>query len=1228
MPAKPNRNFLALGGLLATICFAAPPGVCRNNFLENPNQPLWQFSPAMDVPHIAWAKPYAGGPLRATVIGPRLDYRDTAELCQRLSLEVVPIITNSYAQITSPDHFDYYPNLGVTDSAQWLEMIREQLRKPADVLIIGKVLWTAFPPDIRATMVAKVRGGCGLLYINPALDTDAAGSPALKLLLGDVGKDGKASSAGVTVALQHMAPGHSAARNLTGLALPQLEGKDWPEIVYTGSLGQGRVLAVDYAYRIENGNNNEAACRALTHGGGGPYSGGSATVFHHLVGASHAQSLPCAYEYLMGFLAKSALWCGKREPAVRLDDMALEGGKTLQVRIKGGPVAAGIHINMELRDGLGATGAIVQQWDHEAATIPLPALRGGTYFVNAWLRDANGNVLDWGSLRLEIPEPPGQKFLHDITCAESTPRIGQPIRGEVNVGAEWPAGDMLRLSVMDNFGRCLWQHEIPAAAQRVIPYSALCSPGRSVAVTVVAERLHSGAVAERIDKLVCFSGVGLDGDFVSIVWSNLPYDDRVTRQDLSTFRAHQVDAMMYVSPSMHEACLRENFRLVGQTMWLTGEQVHCFSDPAALKMWGDEARKVASQYQRFSPLALTYGDEVCYERSADGKGVASDLKQPYSNDAFREFLGSLYNPKGGPLNLARLNAAWGTNFKDAGEIKVRPLDELKKTDSRAQWMCEALLVDWLYQRMQRQLAAITRETLPDTYCGDEGTHSLYSGNGHDYYRLFQDPGLGLAQLYDTWASPFFEMSFAQAHSLRGMWTGNYGYYLGEVDDEWMRLFPWRSLFYGMNSAWWWEASLALTNTGKPIPCFAAYAAEIAQIKRGPATLLLQVAKRSPTQVGVVFSPNTINAYTFEHQASGPHPYALATACQGLIRAGYSFKLLHQLQLDDGKELAAGYKALVLPAVIALSDAQLQTIREFVRQGGTLIADQAPDPYFNELGIARQVDPFRSVFSQGANVGEYTFGSGKAFFLKEPFGLSLQERYVGGDYGRNNNTLGPTYVDTHKQTLAEMFRMFIESGGGCKPPVSVTQADGKVMEHAEISTFTDGPALYVGIARQGRYWEGNQMIWKHWDGYQEKTQATIQFQQAAHIYDVMAGQYLGYGASAEVELASAARLFAALPSKIDGIAVSGVNARYNPGAAIEMTADLKVMAATGHTSVLHVSIRRPGGQSLPCFEQNCLAPKGSASCCIPLALDEAPGPYELVVADVASGVNTAVPFRIE
>ena len=1203
---KLNRSvMLAVCGLVLLWGMGpmAGAGFAGTNFAGNPNQIRWKFSEEMDVPHIAWAKPLAGGPVRATVIAPVLfwnngggfAYRDVAELCQRLSLHINPVMTKDFATIPDADaHDGAYPDLGDTPDV-WMALVAQRLGKPADVVVIGKMQWSAFAGkqaaggwekgtkwdafsfDLRSTIVNQVKGGCGLFYISPVLERAAGGNVSLSLPTGDAAEK---------VALKKLDGSDDLLRGLTGLRLPALGQQDWTNRVYSGSLGKGRVLVVEFP-----GDRSSEHCLAPSSPGG--------------------SDLLCAYEYLMSFTARGILWCAGREPPAKIRNIEVDAARGIEVTVTDRPADA--QLSVELRDVSGEIGRVVQAWNVVKASLPLPRLDSGTYFVNAWLRNGKGEVLDWGSARLDVAAAvPAQKLIQGIETREAAFRAGQPVAGNVLVKGAWPAGDMLRLSALDTFGRCLWRQEWKTASERT-PFSVELEPGRAVAVILRAERASGGEATEVCEKTLCLSTKGFDGDFASVIWSGFGTDERFNRQDLGLLRRIGIDSVYLVGPNFREACARANMRTLWNLDRVTSHPASAqgFCSPKIRERWRTMFRDGAASSKAQAPLALTFGDEAQYG------DFMSQLTPPYSDQDFRIFLGEWFGKSGGKLDLDALNKAWGTVYQSEDEIKVRSFADLRKANEMPQAVCEVLWTEWQYHRLLVESASAAQSEAPQVYYGDEGVGGMQIHEGHDYYLLGRD--MTLFQLYDTEGGPFLIKSFARPDSLRGMWTGNYSYYIGAVDEEWMRSFPWRSLFYGMNSVWWWEQGMSIHADGRPIPCLEQYGEEVRRIKAGPATLMLKVAKPSQPQVGVLYSPNTIAVHTFDHDEAGPHPRALATVCEGLIRAGYAFRLLHPTQLDDSTELSSGYRALVLPAILAVSAKQAATIRRFVEQGGLLLADQAPERYCNELGMPYEKDPFRSVFSKGADATEFTHGRGKALFLKESFSLSHLLRY--------KDVMGQTFSEKSGKPLARLFRDWIEPATGCKPPASVTLADGSPLMDGEISPFTEGAALYLGIDRNGRYWEGEQCRWLTWKGYQEEVEATLTFPKAAHIYDVTRGEYVGQGPAVKVKLTSYPRLFAALPAKIDKVELAGLKEQYRPGETICLGAKVGAVPAPAYSHVLHVSVKNANGETLPCFERNVIAAGGAGKIDLALALDEQPGEYRLVVRDVASGIRTESKFQI-
>jgi hypothetical protein len=88
--------------------------------------------------------------------------------------------------------------------------------------------------------------------------------------------------------------------------------------------------------------------------------------------------------------------------------------------------------------------------------------------------------------------------------------------------------------------------------------------------------------------------------------------------------------------------------------------------------------------------------------------------------------------------------------------------------------------------------------------------------------------------------------------------------------------------------------------------------------------------------------------------------------QALIRARIPYLPIHA---SDIEEQASGMAVLILPNVGALSDAECESIREFVRRGGALIATGATSLY-NEWGDARPDFALADLFGAHAPSGDF------------------------------------------------------------------------------------------------------------------------------------------------------------------------------------------------------------------------------------------------------------------
>jgi hypothetical protein len=1193
----------------------------QSNMEANPNNIQWKFSQNGDFEHIKWGKNLADKQITATIIGPCFAYRDIVELCQRFDLKVNRVMTGNFSRI--PDdktHYYKFPDVG--DSPEhWNKLVNAELDKPADVIIIGKVQWNAFSVEQKNKIINKVQAGCGLLYINPEL-TFKNNKAYMDLWI-----DAKEKTKPVTTKMNHLIElkkinsKHYSVQSLKNLKLPQLDGKDFKDIIYEGAFGKGRVLAIDFTFKINHklsGKANDLNLKYKTY-----MYNSSMGIYHFrhcLLPSYNSALLPCSYEYLMSCLAKCIRWCSRRDPSGKITDISL---KNNQLTVAVSKHKKNTDIVYEIRNSEGMTGRVIQKGKINTLPINIAAPDSTRSFINIWLNDRNGKVIDWGTLSIINNGTINKKtYINNITISPVAPAKGSPVTGMIKLTHPLSSDEDLKLYAVDNFNRILCK-QIFKSPQKSPLFHLDFDSGRSVSVNLIAERLKNGNIQEKKSEIVVFSTKKLDCDFAFVMWAFFTYHDRQYIQDLAICQRLGINAMQYTAPSFFNNVLNANMRLVKQVARITDRQVGGFSDPAKVQQWYKLYRKAALKLEPYAPLAITEGDEAHFAHGKDGAAVTSKFAHSaYSDEDFRFFLCDYFGMN--RLNLKKINQLLGTEFKDINEIKVKSIIELRKEKNCPQWVLEAIWADWMYRRILRTGVNAVKSVLPDTYCGDEGIMSSpYSGYGHDFYqdRFSKD----IYQMYYEGAGRFMVKSFGPQKSLRGSFAGNYGYMGGEMDEEWMRSFPWRLLFFDMNSVWWWMLEFSVTCDGKPIPCLEQLSEEVKRIKHGYATLLLNAADPVAPVVGVLYSPNTIHVDTFYKQKParpyhGKHKGSLTKACEALSAAGIPSQILHQSQLNNLNELNKGYRALILPAVSTYSLKQLKTIKEFVRNGGILFADEFPERLYNELGIAYKENPFMK-FLKKTGDHEYAFGKGKALLVKEPFSLSHTYRYED-DYGK-------TFSEKQKKPLSLIFREFIKTQANYTPPASFKYfSNGQYEKYAEINFFQNDSALYIGIDRIGRYWEGNKFRWLQWDDYVEDADFDLLLESPAHLYDSLNGNYLGHGTSFKLRINSMPRLLSALSCKIDAVQLLGLKSDYIPGETVRGT--IKVNHKDGNknfSSVVNLSVKRKDGKELPCFLRNMIVNQSNGEFTLPLALNEEEGDYLITAKDTASGVSITKEFHI-
>ncbi len=161
--------------VLALISFAAVLAAAPGN------RPVYDrtfFEPIEQVatPHIPWAKPLAGGPVRALFITHRNALREVVEIAQRLQM----VYTVFAAE--APNKFgetgigvDASWKLVQGNSAEELTVdLLAKLRKEYEVIVIANFQWDLLPLEARYEILKKVKAGTGLAGLIPGRDEHLA----------------------------------------------------------------------------------------------------------------------------------------------------------------------------------------------------------------------------------------------------------------------------------------------------------------------------------------------------------------------------------------------------------------------------------------------------------------------------------------------------------------------------------------------------------------------------------------------------------------------------------------------------------------------------------------------------------------------------------------------------------------------------------------------------------------------------------------------------------------------------------------------------------------------------------------------------------------------------------------------------------------------------------------------------------------------------------------------
>jgi hypothetical protein len=585
----------------------------------------------------------------------------------------------------------------------------------------------------------------------------------------------------------------------------------------------------------------------------------------------------------------------------------------------------------------------------------------------------------------------------------------------------------------------------------------------------------------------------------------------------------------------------------------------CLHDPDFWKEIKPRLQDLVRPYVPHDPLLYNLQDELSIG------SFASPMDYCFGPHTLREFRRWLQEEYG---SLEALNREWETRFASWDEVEPMTTYEVKEREREAlvtgglenyaPWADHREFMDLSFARTLARLRGFIRELDPNTPVGIEGTQMPSAWGGYDLWRLSQV--IDWVEAYDIANSREIFRSFLPPEA--PVISTVFG-----DDMPRIRRRLWWLLLHGDRGCVIWddEKSRCIEKSKDEMP--------IMERGRGLAEIFEELKSIAPTlfklqrvvdPIAIHYSQASIRAHwMFDSREDGnswPRRFSsyeathsrFARVRDSFVRIvedlGLQFRFVSYEQIGNGELLKGGYRALLLPQSVAMSQKECQQIEAFVQAGGTVIADnmtatmdehckRLPYGQLDELfGIRRNGVGWRPKAEAGSLPSkvpgamplqvyepDITVTTGKALYLTDRAPAVIENRVGEGraiylnlgmhDYGKLRLTppKGRNYRDLFRRLLRE---------SGIEAPVKALDAStDQPVPCMEIWRYRGEDSDYIALMRNPEFDADSLRNVGYPDNseLEKSVRVRVILPRRAHVTDVRTGRDLGISDRVEVEL---------------------------------------------------------------------------------------------------------------
>ena len=572
----------------------------------------------------------------------------------------------------------------------------------------------------------------------------------------------------------------------------------------------------------------------------------------------------------------------------------------------------------------------------------------------------------------------------------------------------------------------------------------------------------------------------------------------------------------------------------------------CLHDPAYLSQAREDIQTKVRPYLQSKPLLYDLGDECSIT------SFASPMDYCFADHSLREFRTWLRQQYGA---LDQLNAEWDTSFASWDDVIPMTTYEIKDrerggSENYSPWADHRTFMDITFANSWTKFRQWVREVDPRTPVGIEGTQMPAAFGGYDLWRL--------SQVVD-WVEPY---DAGGAHAIWRSFLPPKTPVLATVfehDPKHASRRLWHLLLNGdrgciiwASSKWFDYESPDLT----PNPWVTGMAKLFAEL-RGPAAHAIMHAERERAPIAIHYSHPSIQVgWMLDSREDGdtwPRRFSsyegvhsritrVRNAWTKLIEdLGLQYDFVSTQQINDGTLAKRGYKVLILPESLAMSDEEAANIKAFASTRGTLIADFLPG-VFDEHGKRRKrgvLDDFYMVARPAGGMIQQPEESGGIGFemsgRRIPLGpaeagvISNSEMVYGFPAGEatvlmwrpaSRSTrvyyLNLSPIDYPRWRLegkgGELRELVAEilHQAGVRPAVKVTAAGGGPPVGFEIITYQGEGCRYLAVMRNPEYEVSDLGEIGYTDNsrFEKPEKLVVELEQEMHVKDLLASYDFG------------------------------------------------------------------------------------------------------------------------